>query len=96
MPQARLVALDWGTSSLRAFLLGDGGACLEERVRPWGIMHLPEGGFEAALQGIAGDWLQAPCGAAGPGLRHGRQRPGLARGALCAVPGGHRQPGRAD
>jgi len=58
MPQARLVALDWGTSSLRAFLLGDGGACLEERVRPWGIMHLPEGGFEAALQDIAGDWLQ--------------------------------------
>lgn len=57
MPQARLVALDWGTSSLRAFLLGEGGACVEERVRPWGIMHLPEGGFEAALKGIAGDWL---------------------------------------
>ena len=59
MPQARLIALDWGTSSLRAYLLG------EERVgrracasKPWGL-HLPEGGFGAALKGVAGDWLGA-------------------------------------
>ncbi len=58
MPQARLLALDWGTSSLRAYLLGDGGACSKRVQQPWGILHLPEGGFEAALQGIAGDWLQ--------------------------------------
>jgi 2-dehydro-3-deoxygalactonokinase len=52
----RLLALDWGTSVLRAYLLGESGAVLEERRKPWGIMHLPEGGFAGALEGIAGDW----------------------------------------
>jgi 2-dehydro-3-deoxygalactonokinase len=51
-----LIALDWGTSVLRGYLLGEGGSVLEERRKPWGIMHLPEGGFTAAIQGIAGDW----------------------------------------
>jgi 2-dehydro-3-deoxygalactonokinase len=59
MPQARLLALDWGTTSLRAYLLGEGGAVIEARQQPWGILHLPEGGFEAALKGVAGDWLDA-------------------------------------
>jgi len=56
---ARLLALDWGTSSLRAYLLGEGGAVIEERRQPWGLMQLPEGGFAAALKGVAGDWLDA-------------------------------------
>lgn len=56
---ARLIAIDWGTSSLRAALVGDGGALLGERRRPWGIQHLPEGGFAAALRGVAGDWIDA-------------------------------------
>jgi 2-dehydro-3-deoxygalactonokinase len=63
---ARLIALDWGTSSLRAYRLGAGGAVLESRQRPWGILHLPEpapAGFEAALRGIAGDWIDAAPGA---------------------------------
>jgi 2-dehydro-3-deoxygalactonokinase len=59
MPQPELLALDWGTSSLRAYLLGARGAVLEQRQQPWGILHLPEGGFAAALQGVAGDWLAA-------------------------------------
>jgi 2-dehydro-3-deoxygalactonokinase len=56
---ARLVALDWGTSSLRAFLLGADGRVLAQRQQPWGIQHLPTGGFDAALNDIAGDWLAA-------------------------------------
>jgi 2-keto-3-deoxy-galactonokinase len=28
MSRARLIALDWGTSNLRASLLGDGGALI--------------------------------------------------------------------
>ncbi len=59
MPAARLLALDWGTSSLRAYLLGGGGIVVEERRKPWGLLHLPEGGFAAALRGAAGDWLDA-------------------------------------
>ena len=59
MPQARLIALDWGTSSLRAYLLGEDGSVVERRHKPWGLLHLPEGGFGAALKGVAGDWLGA-------------------------------------
>lgn len=62
MTQARLLALDWGTSSLRAWQLGAGGHALQARHRPWGLLRLPEGGFAAALQGIAGDWLAATPG----------------------------------
>lgn len=65
-----LVALDWGTSSLRAFRLGDSGQVLEQRSRPWGIMNLPPAAagqadaepgvaFEHALQDTCGDWLAA-------------------------------------
>jgi len=71
-----LIALDWGTSSLRAYLMGRGGALLERRTQPWGIQHLPEGGFVAAFRGIAGDWRDQlptlPVLAAGMiGSRHG-------------------------
>lgn len=59
MPQSRLLALDWGTSSLRAYLLGEGGAIVEQRSQPWGILHLPDGGFAGALQRVAADWLAA-------------------------------------
>ncbi len=57
MSAARLIALDWGTSSLRAWRLGEGGKLLAQRQQPWGLMHLPEGGFEAALHGMAKGWL---------------------------------------
>ena len=69
-----LVALDWGTSSLRAFCFDTAGQVLEMRQRPWGIMHLPPApdgapdgapatlhgaAFERALQDTCGDWLSA-------------------------------------
>ena len=59
MPAARLIALDWGTSSLRAYRLGAGGQVLQARQQPWGILHLPDGGFAAALRASAGDWIDA-------------------------------------
>jgi len=48
-PPARLVALDWGSTSLRAYLLGEGGKILDRRAEPWGILQLPEGGFRGAF-----------------------------------------------
>lgn len=63
-----LVALDWGTSSLRAFRFDDTGKLKETRARPWGIRHLPEGGYDAALAGITADWPALPrvaCGMVG-------------------------------
>lgn len=65
---ARLIALDWGTSSLRAMLLGEDAALLDARVAPLGIMQIGEGGFEAAYRSVVADWLaeaQLPAIAAG-------------------------------
>ena len=54
-----LLALDWGTSSLRAFLMAD-GEVLETRQSPHGIQHLPMPGvpgFEKAFAvGVAPFW----------------------------------------
>ena len=63
-----LIALDWGTSSLRAFRFDGAGTLGETRSRPWGIRHLPEGGFDAALAGITAGWPTLPrlaCGMVG-------------------------------
>ena len=53
---AALIALDWGTSSLRAFLLAADGTVLEQRHRPWGISALPDGGYPAAFLQITENW----------------------------------------
>ena len=54
-----LIALDWGTSSLRAYLLDPSGAILECRTGGPGIMKVEHGAFEAALDAFCGDWLAA-------------------------------------
>jgi 2-dehydro-3-deoxygalactonokinase len=56
---ARLIALDWGSTRLRGWLLGDGGAVLAERSSADGASQLTGGAaaFDAALQALAGDWL---------------------------------------
>jgi 2-dehydro-3-deoxygalactonokinase len=56
-----LIALDWGTSSLRAYRLGAAGETLEERSLPLGIMQLDgsEADFERALEQACGDWQRA-------------------------------------
>jgi len=64
---SRLIALDWGTTSLRAYRLGDDGAVLDKRGLPWGIMNLPtvagdssrHAGFAQAFDDACGDWLRA-------------------------------------
>ena len=56
----QLLALDWGTSSLRAFLMRD-GRVVDTRHSAHGIQHLPlpgRPGFEQAFAAIAGDWVR--------------------------------------
>ena len=58
---AALIAIDWGTSSLRGFLMSHAGTVLEERASPHGIQNLPVpgvAGFEAAFVVLCGDWLR--------------------------------------
>lgn len=68
--QAQLIALDWGTTSLRAYRLGHQGRVLEQRSLSAGIMQLPttprqiagqscSDGFELAFDQACGDWLDA-------------------------------------
>ena len=56
--QSGLIALDWGTSSLRAYLLGSGGEVQEIRSWPWGIQHTPAGDFATAFRTAVGDWRE--------------------------------------
>ena len=55
-----LVAVDWGTSSLRAARIAADGTVLEERASARGILTVPAGGFPQVLAETCGDWLAAP------------------------------------
>jgi len=59
MSAPRLIGLDWGTSSLRAYLLGGNGTILEARSADSGIMRVESGGFAQALDAACADWLAA-------------------------------------
>ena len=56
---AHLIALDWGTTSLRAYLMDASGTILERREGGPGIMKVEHGAFESALQAFCGDWIAA-------------------------------------
>ncbi|MBN3821181.1 2-dehydro-3-deoxygalactonokinase, partial [Paraburkholderia sp. Se-20369] len=52
-----LIALDWGTTSLRAYLYDAHGGVLATRSRAAGVMHVPAGGaqaFDAAFEDACG------------------------------------------
>jgi len=58
---AVLIALDWGSTSLRAFLMDAAGGVIADRTSEDGASRLPGGPaeFEKALRRLVGDWLQA-------------------------------------
>ncbi len=56
---ASLIGLDWGTTSLRAYLIGAAGEVLDSRAGPQGITNVADGDFEGALLALAGDLLTA-------------------------------------
>jgi 2-dehydro-3-deoxygalactonokinase len=60
---ARSIAVDWGTSSFRAYLRDGAGAIVAERRAADGISKVPPGGFPAVLESHIGDWRQAHPGA---------------------------------
>ncbi|WP_299283444.1 2-dehydro-3-deoxygalactonokinase [uncultured Tateyamaria sp.] len=76
------IAVDWGTSHLRAWLMSRDGAVIEARSSAAGMGTLERGGFEPALQALVGDALPAPvlaCGMVG-------SRQGWAEAPYTAVP----------
>jgi 2-dehydro-3-deoxygalactonokinase len=55
-----LIAVDWGTSSLRVARIAPDGQVREERYSARGILTIEAGGFPRVLQQTCGDWLQDP------------------------------------
>lgn len=82
-----LVAVDWGTSSLRGALLNSAGQVLDERAFDRGIMTVPPGGFASVFEACFADWLSAEgsfcliSGMAG-------SRQGWIEAPYCACPAG--------
>jgi 2-dehydro-3-deoxygalactonokinase len=57
---AKLIGLDWGSTSLRAFLIGGDGLPLETRTGPHGASTLSGAdAYVQVLNDIAGDWIAA-------------------------------------
>ncbi len=54
-----VIAIDWGTSSLRGARLGPSGEVLESRAWGRGILTVPPGQFESVFHELFGDWMQA-------------------------------------
>jgi 2-dehydro-3-deoxygalactonokinase len=54
-----MLAIDWGTTSLRAYRLDPNGTILEQRSSASGILAVENGQFAEALEKIAGDWIAA-------------------------------------
>ncbi len=58
MPKT-LIALDWGTTRVRAVLIDEAGAVIARRSAGSGIQSVAPGGFPAAFEAIAGDLRRA-------------------------------------
>ena len=84
---SRLVAVDWGTSSLRGALLDAGGRVLEERSDARGILKVSAGGFPAVFESLFADWMQ-PAGTHCliSGMAGSKQ--GWVEAPYCACPAG--------
>jgi 2-dehydro-3-deoxygalactonokinase len=53
---AALIAIDWGTTSARAYRVAHDGDVLDQRSAPLGISQVSEGRFAEALDRLLGDW----------------------------------------
>lgn len=81
------IAVDWGTSHLRAWLMRRDGSLLERRQSDAGMGTLDRDGFDPALRALVGDAMPAPVLACGMvGSRQGWAEAPYAT-APCAPPG---------
>jgi 2-dehydro-3-deoxygalactonokinase len=56
---SEFIALDWGTSSFRAYLLGGDGAIQETIAAPHGILAVKDAAFDETLESHIGHWNKA-------------------------------------
>jgi 2-dehydro-3-deoxygalactonokinase len=84
----RFIALDWGTSSFRAYLVDQNGEIIAERSGPDGILTVTDGDFEPVLERHIDDWDEAL-----PILASGMitSKQGWIEVPYCACPAGLRE-----
>lgn len=82
-----LIAVDWGTSSLRGARLDEVGRVLEEKSAPLGILNVPNGDFAGVFASLFSDWMK-PAGSVCliSGMAGSRQ--GWAEAPYVACPAG--------
>jgi 2-dehydro-3-deoxygalactonokinase len=85
---AGVVAVDWGTSSLRVARLDKFGRAIKQHEFPRGILTVPAGGFAQVFEEVCGEWMKEPgsraliCGMAG-------SRQGWQEAPYAPCPAGH-------
>jgi 2-dehydro-3-deoxygalactonokinase len=57
--EARFVAVDWGTTRVRASLVGRDGVVLDRMQSDLGVQSVPAGGFPEALGAACAPWFEA-------------------------------------
>ena len=82
----KLVAVDWGTSSLRGALINSEGAVLEKRAFPQGILQVAHGQFQNVFEQRFGDWMTADSLCLVSGMAGSRQ--GWREAPYCPCPSG--------
>jgi 2-dehydro-3-deoxygalactonokinase len=81
-----LIAVDWGTSSLRGARLDDTGRVLEEKSAPLGILNVPNGDFAGTFAAQFSDWMEPGTRCLISGMAGSRQ--GWAEAPYVACPAG--------
>lgn len=79
------IAVDWGTSNLRAWAMSSAGAVLAEARAESGMAALAPDEFEPALLAVAGGWIDGPIDVICCGMVGARQ--GWAEAGYLPVPG---------
>jgi 2-dehydro-3-deoxygalactonokinase len=82
-----LLALDWGSSTLRAAWLDDHGQAIEERSFARGVLTVQPSEFPEVFQNCVGDWMQRPGALCLMSGMVGSQQ-GWQQAAYCACPAG--------
>jgi 2-dehydro-3-deoxygalactonokinase len=83
-----LIAVDWGTSNFRAYLIDGGGRIEARTASEEGILAIADGAFEAVLDRRCGQWMRDR--PAAPVLLSGMigSRQGWREAPYCACPAG--------
>ncbi|MCF1711133.1 2-dehydro-3-deoxygalactonokinase [Tabrizicola sp. J26] len=59
MSDTALIAIDWGTTSFRAWKISAAGEAVGEIITSSGILSVKDGAYDAVFEGLLGEWLDA-------------------------------------